>query len=93
MGLEASVRLELAARAGELRRVESAADPSLERYFDGVATKIVGTIKAACREKRSGVLETGTSDVVEFRDRDHYGKRLLTWPPARMTTDNGLYVA
>lgn len=68
MGLEASVGLELAAGAGELCPVESPADSSLERHLDGIAEKIGGAVKPAGREERRGVLDTGTSDVVEFRD-------------------------
>src|SRR5712691_5133896 len=69
--VEASVGLELAASAWKLCPIESPADPSLECYLDGVAAKICGAVIAAGREEHLGVLDTGTSDVVEFRDRDH----------------------
>ena len=78
MSLKASVRLELSTSAWKFCPVERPADPSLERYFDGVTAKIGGAVEAARREKRLSILNTSASDVVEFCDRYHRRKRLLT---------------
>src|SRR5439155_4020412 len=71
VGLETSVRLEFPAGARELRPVEGQADPELERDFHGVAAQIGGAVEAAGGEKHLGIVETGPSDVFEFRNQDH----------------------
>lgn len=66
MGLEASICLELSTSARKLGPVEGSANPSLERYLDGIAAKVYGAVEAVSREKRLRIFDTGPRDAIEF---------------------------